>query len=197
MCCVTVQESAFVDPDTVNVTPLLANGSFCLRLPPDPNRAPQACRFRERGFCFSELAKERVLFMTTAPAITVTRLDLKRLENLLDSLEDFGPAAEALDEELARANVVAPEEVPPQVVTMNSRVHCREEGSGKDYHLTLVYPQDARTEGNVSVLAPMGSALLGLSVGQRIDWPTPAGKQIKLTLLDVEYQPEAAGDFNR
>ncbi|KPZ22621.1 hypothetical protein ALO38_200131 [Pseudomonas coronafaciens pv. zizaniae] len=78
---------------------------------------------------------------------------------------------------------------------MNSRVHCREESSGKDYHLTLVYPQDAGVEGTVSVLAPMGSALLGLQVAQHIDGPAPGGKTLKLTLLAVEYQPEAAGEY--
>lgn len=132
-----------------------------------------------------------------APAITITRLDLQRLERLLDSLEDFGPGAEALEKELARAQVVGHDEVPSGVVTMNSRVHCREESSGKDYHLTLVYPQDAGGEGKVSILAPVGSALLGLSVGQHIDWPVPGGKQLKLTLLAVEYQPEAAGEYDR
>ncbi|WP_322981804.1 nucleoside diphosphate kinase regulator [Pseudomonas sp. C11] len=135
--------------------------------------------------------------MNSAPAITITRLDLQRLERLLDSLEDFGPGAEALEKELARAQVVGHDEVPSGVVTMNSRVHCREESSGKDYHLTLVYPQDAGGEGKVSILAPVGSALLGLSVGQHIDWPVPSGKQLKLTLLAVEYQPEAAGEYDR
>ncbi|MCY1417277.1 Regulator of nucleoside diphosphate kinase [compost metagenome] len=80
---------------------------------------------------------------------------------------------------------------------MNSRVHCREEGSGKDYHLTLVYPQDAGGEGKVSILAPIGCALLGLSVGEQIDWPAPGGKKLKLTLIAVEYQPEAAGEYTR
>ncbi|VXC85147.1 Regulator of nucleoside diphosphate kinase [Pseudomonas sp. 8Z] len=135
--------------------------------------------------------------MNSAPAITITRLDLQRLERLLDSLEDFGPGAEALEKELARAQVVGHDEVPSGVVTMNSRVHCREESSGKDYHLTLVYPQDVGGEGKVSILAPVGSALLGLSVGQHIDWPAPGGKQLKLTLLAVEYQPEAAGEYDR
>ena len=135
--------------------------------------------------------------MNSAPAITITRLDLQRLERMLDSLEDFGPGAEALEKELARAQVVGHDEVPSGVVTMNSRVHCREESSGKDYHLTLVYPQDAGGEGKVSILAPVGSALLGLSVGQHIDWPVPSGKQLKLTLLAVEYQPEAAGEYDR
>ena len=132
----------------------------------------------------------------TAPAITITRLDLQRLERLLEGLDDFGPGAQALEEELARANVVGHDEVPAGVVTMNSRVVCREESSGKEYHLTLVYPNEAGGEGTVSVLAPVGSALLGLSVGQHIDWPTPAGKLIQLTLLAVEYQPEAAGAYS-
>lgn len=133
----------------------------------------------------------------STPTITITRLDLQRLERLLDSLEEFGPGAEALQAELARAEVVGHDEVPAGVVTMNSRVHCREESNGKDYHLTLVYPQDAGGEGTVSILAPVGSALLGLTVGQHIDWPAPGGKQLKLTLLAVEYQPEAAGEYDR
>lgn len=135
--------------------------------------------------------------MSSSPPITITRLDLQRLERLLDSQEAGGPDSAALERELARAQVVGHDEVPPGVVTMNSRVHCREEGSGKDYHLTLVYPQDAGADGRVSVLAPVGSALLGLSVGQHIDWPGPGGKLIKLTLLAVEYQPEAAGEYRR
>ncbi|HUE91046.1 nucleoside diphosphate kinase regulator [Pseudomonas sp.] len=135
--------------------------------------------------------------MTSAPSITITRLDLQRLEHLLDSLDDFGPGAVALQAELDRADVVGHDEVPAGVVTMNSQVHCREESSGKDYHLKLVYPQDAGGEGTVSILAPVGSALLGLSVGQHIDWTSPTGKVLQLTLLAVEYQPEAAGEYNR
>ncbi len=133
--------------------------------------------------------------MSSTPAIIITRLDLQRLERLLDSLDEYGPGAEALEKELARAQVVGHDEVPAGVVTMNSRVHCREEGSGKDWHLTLVFPEDAGGEGRVSILAPVGSALLGLSVGQQIDWPGPGGKSLKLTLLAVEYQPEAAGAY--
>ena len=135
--------------------------------------------------------------MNSTPTITITRLDMQRLERLLDSLDEFGPGAEALQAELDRAEVVGQDEVPAGVVTMNSRVHCREESSGKDYHLTLVYPEDAGGEGKVSILAPVGCALLGLSVGQHIDWPAPGGKQLKLTLLEVEYQPEAAGEYDR
>ena len=132
----------------------------------------------------------------SASSIIITQLDLQRLERLLAGLQDVTPGVEALEHELARAKVVAHNKVPAGVVTMNSRVFCREEGSGKEYHLTLVYPQDAGPSGTVSILAPVGSALLGLTVGQQIDWQTPAGKLIKLTLLAVEYQPEAAGQFD-
>lgn len=132
----------------------------------------------------------------SASSIIITQLDLQRLERLLAGLQDVTPGVEALEHELARAKVVAHDKVPAGVVTMNSRVFCRDEGSGKEYHLTLVYPQDAGPTGTVSILAPVGSALLGLTVGQQIDWQTPAGKVIKLTLLAVEYQPEAAGQFD-
>lgn len=150
------------------------------------------------GFCFFRDPQRRYTrTMTSTPSLTITRLDLQRLEHLLDSLDDFGPAAIALQAKLDRADVVGHDEVPAGVVTMNSRVHCREECSGKDYHLTLVYPQDAGGEGKVSILAPVGSALLGLSVGQHIDWTAPSGKVLKLALLAVEYQPEAAGEYSR
>ena len=132
----------------------------------------------------------------SASSIIITQLDLQRLERLLAGLQDVTPGVEALEHELARAKVVAHNKVPAGVVTMNSRVFCRDEGSGKEYHLTLVYPQDAGPSGTVSILAPVGSALLGLTVGQQIDWQTPAGKLIKLTLLAVVYQPEAAGQFD-
>ena len=135
--------------------------------------------------------------MTTAPSIILTRLDVQRLERLIDGLDESTPGVAALQDELDRADtVVGHEEVPAGVVTMNSRVHCREQGSGKDYHLTLVYPKDANAdEGKISILAPVGSALLGLQAGQHIDWPAPGGKTLKLELIEVEYQPEAAGDF--
>ena len=136
--------------------------------------------------------------MNHSPEITLTRLDVQRLEKLIGNLDDTLPGVVALQAELDRAeNIVGHDEVPAGVVTMNSRVHCREESSGKDYHLTLVYPKDANAdEGKISILAPVGSALLGLQAGQDIDWPAPGGKTLKLKLLEVEYQPEAAGDFD-
>ena len=135
--------------------------------------------------------------MTTSPAITLTRLDVQRLEQLIDKLDDTLPGVVALQAELDRAEtLVGHDEVPADVVTMNSRVHCREQSSSKDYHLTLVYPKDANAdEGKISILAPVGSALLGLQVGQHIDWPAPGGKTLKMELLAVEDQPKDGGPF--
>lgn len=148
-----------------------------------------------RGFVFNLQKMELAFDMNTAPSLILTRLDVQRLERLIDNLGDETPGVKALQAELDRADVVlGQDEVPAGVVTMNSRVHCREENSGKDYHLTLVYPADAGAENHVSVLAPIGSALLGLQVGQHIEWPAPGGKTLKLQLIAVEYQPEAAGD---
>ena len=136
--------------------------------------------------------------MTTSPSIILTLLDVQRLERLIETLDDSLPGVIALQKELDRAEtIVSHKEVPAGVVTMNSRVHCREQSSGKDYHLTLVYPKDANAdEGKISILAPVGSALLGLQAGQHINWPAPGGKTLKLELLEVEYQPEAAGNFD-
>ncbi|MBJ9977551.1 nucleoside diphosphate kinase regulator [Pseudomonas sp. S75] len=135
--------------------------------------------------------------MSAQPSLILTRLDVQRLERLLDSLDDSTPGVLALQDELDRADqVVGHEDIPAGVVTMNSRVHCRELATGKDYHLTLVYPKDAGPEGSVSILAPIGCALLGLSVGDEIDWPAPGGRTLRLKLLAVDYQPEAAGDFD-
>lgn len=127
------------------------------------------------------------------PPITVSRVDLQRIEALLEKAPE-SEVVEALEQELLRATLVAPADMPPHVVTMNSRVRCREEVSGREYTLTLVYPQDAGP-GKVSVLAPIGAALLGLSVGQSIDWPGPGGKPLRVSILEIEYQPEAAGDI--
>ena len=133
--------------------------------------------------------------MSNKPAITVTRLDMQRLEQMLHNLDDYDAAAEALEAELARANFVGHTDIPSDVVTMNSKAHFREESSAADYQLTLAYPAQGGIDGNVSVLAPIGMALLGLSVGQSIDWVTPKGKALKLTLNQVAYQPEAHGEF--
>lgn len=137
--------------------------------------------------------------MSTRPAITVSSLDLERLERLLDSLKgDAATQAEGLRTELDRADVVEPEAMPPTVVTMNSRVRFSIEGSDEQFSQTLVYPKDADGSGDkISVLAPIGSALLGLSVGDTIDWPRPAGGVSRVRIEEVLYQPEREGEYHR
>ncbi|WAS99292.1 nucleoside diphosphate kinase regulator [Nannocystis punicea] len=132
--------------------------------------------------------------MQSTPPITISRLDLGRLKRLLTApgVRDTD-AADALDDELERAAVVDPDALPPTVVSMNSRVRLRERRSARELELTLVYPGDVGPD-RVSVLAPVGSALLGLSVGQDIEWPLPGGRVAELTVLEILYQPEAVGE---
>ncbi|PKH69969.1 nucleoside diphosphate kinase regulator [Stenotrophomonas sp. Betaine-02u-21] len=129
--------------------------------------------------------------MTTAsglpPSITVSSHDLARLEALLDSPAASAlPAAAALSDELTRATVVAPGEMPAGIVKMHSRVECEDATTGDKHVLTLVYPREANVdEHKVSVLAPVGTALLGLSIGQSIDWDAPGGRKLKLRVTAV------------
>ncbi|HYG07347.1 MAG TPA: nucleoside diphosphate kinase regulator [Stenotrophomonas sp.] len=138
-----------------------------------------------------------------APPIIVSSRDLARLEALLESPAlSRHPAAIALSAELGRAQILPPDKIPPGVVTMHARVHCIDELHGEAHALTLVYPQEADVErGRVSVLAPVGSALLGLSVGQSIDWQAPGGRALRLRVDAVQsppaHEPDAASDFLR
>lgn len=127
------------------------------------------------------------------PNIIVTSSDLVRLEQLLSSpAAKSQPGIDNLWRELERAEIVAPADVPPGVVTMNSTVRFVEEATGKNHEMTLVYPREIDgTPGKVSVLAPVGSALLGLSEGQEIEWTRPGGGSIRLRVTSVTYQPEA------
>lgn len=100
------------------------------------------------------------------------------------------PHAE-LQGELDRAVVVSSEAVPPDVVTMNSRVVYTDETSGVQRVVSIVFPSDASaSDGKVSVLSPIGTALLGLSVGQAIDWDFPDGSRRRLRVNALVHQPE-------
>ncbi|HNP63232.1 MAG TPA: nucleoside diphosphate kinase regulator [Woeseiaceae bacterium] len=135
--------------------------------------------------------------MDTTP-ITISRQDLERLEHHLyfDTVRAL-PGCSMLREELVRANVVQPEDIGANVVTMNSTVRFVDEQAGEPYELTLVYPDQAGDPGTVSVFAPVGSALLGLSVGQTIEWQVPGGRQLCLRVDSVVDQPEAQLQFHR
>jgi regulator of nucleoside diphosphate kinase len=135
---------------------------------------------------------------TLPPAITVSTLDLERIEHLLElpAYKNL-PGAATLQSELNRAKVVDPEEVPPTLVTMNSKVRFIDINTNNEMTLTLVYPGKNQDADAVSIFAPVGSALLGLSVGQSIVWPAPSGRDLSLRILEVTYQPEASGELHR
>lgn len=132
------------------------------------------------------------------PAITLSSVDLNRIDLLLDALPASHPFdAKALLGELARATVVEPWDVPPRVVTMNSTVCFSVGGIDGVLCRTLVYPKDAGNGGQqLSVLTPVGSALLGLAEGDAICWTHGAGKTVEVRVLEVLYQPERQGDFH-
>lgn len=136
--------------------------------------------------------------MNARPPITVSTLDAERLERLLDAMPDVAVSGKAeLFEELGRAELVAPQDVPPTVVTMNSTVRFRVESSPEEFELTLVYPKDVDDSGSkLSILAPVGSALLGLSQGDEIAWPKPGGGELRVRIVEVVYQPERSGIFH-
>jgi regulator of nucleoside diphosphate kinase len=121
--------------------------------------------------------------------IIVTERDFDRLTRLLEH-----HSADRLEDELERALVLQPDAVPANVVTMNSEVEFEDVDTQARSVVRLVYPPDAdASRGSISVLAPLGSALLGLRAGQSIHWRMPAGTR-HLRVLEVRYQPENAGD---
>lgn len=130
---------------------------------------------------------------STLPSITVTDSDLERLTRCIEEYSDgrMAALAEALEIELARATVVPAAEVPSDLVTMSSRLVVEDVRNGGRRTITLVYPEEADSDsGKVSVLAPMGSAVLGLRVGDEIDWALPGGRQARFRIVEVSYQPE-------
>jgi regulator of nucleoside diphosphate kinase len=143
------------------------------------------------------MRRERVM---AKRKIYVTEPDRQRLEDLIATLEEFGHRdrndIDALAAELRRAVVVTAKEVPAKVVTMNSRVVLRDLDSGEEKTYTLVFPRKANVDaGAISVLAPVGTAILGYAEGDEIEWRVPSGNR-RLRIEKVLYQPEAAGDFH-
>jgi regulator of nucleoside diphosphate kinase len=127
--------------------------------------------------------------------IIITRTDLQRLLPVLDQHDTS--ASESLETELHRAIVVDPRAVPADVVTMNSEVVYEDCATFTKRRVRVVYPRDAdAARGLVSVLAPIGSARLGLRVNQMIEWPVPSGRK-RIRVVEIRYQPEACGDYDR
>ena len=133
--------------------------------------------------------------MAQLPPVIISTLDLARLEALLEKQPD-SDAVRRLEDELERATVVAPQDMPDNIVTMNSVIRFSMNRTDETFTKTLCFPRDMDgSKDKISVLAPIGSALLGLAVGQSIEWPGPNGKPLTVTITEVEYQPERAGDY--
>lgn len=132
------------------------------------------------------------------PDIVISETDLSRIEKLLTTLPKTSPVRLALETELDRANVLASDEIPADVVTMNSTVKFTINSTDEHFTYTLVYPKDMQPDGQtISILAPAGSAMLGLKTGDEISWPGANGKALSVKIAEISYQPERVGDYHR
>jgi len=147
----------------------------------------------KREFACGQSANDKNM---TARSIYITEADMKRLRPLVERMKNSRDDLRMLQKELERARVVAPEEVPSDVVTMHSKARVRDVAGDEEMTYTLVFPEQANIEeGKISVVAPIGTAMLGQRVGDEFEWQVPAGP-VRLRVKEVLYQPEAAGHFH-
>lgn len=138
-------------------------------------------------------------------AIYITEMDLKKLRELIFVAKNLraaefspkdAPYLDSLRSELDRATVVPPKDIPPDVITMTSKVRIKDLDSGEESVYSLVFPENADIDtGRISILAPIGTALIGYRIGDTIEWKVPAGTR-RLKVEAILYQPEASGDYH-
>jgi len=138
--------------------------------------------------------------MIAQSELIVTDTDLTRLRGMTRELRasrhPYRQYAGELEAELGRARVVPQADVGADVVTMNCTIRIRDRLGREAEEFTLVYPNESDfLNGRLSVLAPLGMAVLGARVGDVITWLVPAGERT-FTVEGIVYQPEAAGDFH-
>src|SRR6476661_7683582 len=139
--------------------------------------------------------------MSVKNKIYITEFDLKRLQGLIKFAQERWDRSvlqylKELEKELDRANIVKPEEIPTDVITMNSTFRLHDLDSGQDFVYTLVFPARADSaSGKISIFAPLGTAVLGYRVGDTVEWEAPAGRK-KLELKKIVYQPEAKANYH-
>ncbi len=131
--------------------------------------------------------------MAAAKNIVITESDYDRLRRLIESSKEYRQRdvehLRTLEEELERATVVKTGEVTRDVVTMNSRVRVKDLNNGRETTYQIVFPGNADVAKNrISVLAPIGTGLLGYSTGATLEWRVPSGIR-RFRILAVEYQP--------
>ncbi|WP_172116193.1 nucleoside diphosphate kinase regulator [Halomonas hibernica] len=137
--------------------------------------------------------------MGQRPPIIINRLDAERLQRLIDNATDKELAvATLLEEELSRGEVIDPQEIPDNVVSMNSQIRFTDLTRGRQMVRTLVYPHALGTvEDGISVMAPIGAGLIGLKVGDIIDWPLPNNSEVRLRIDAILWQPEREQQHHR
>ena len=137
--------------------------------------------------------------ISTAPEIVITEVDFDRLNQLIQSPRyrtTHSTLVAGLKQELNRGKIVPAPKVPKGTVTMRSRIRVRDLATDETEVYTLVYPEEADiNQGRLSVLAPLGMALLGTRVGQTVEVKVPIGVR-QLEVERILYQPEAAGDLH-
>ena len=130
------------------------------------------------------------------PEIQLTRRDFRRLDQLTatHATAEARRVVDFLVGELSRARVVESDRISPDVVTMHSEAVFRDEETGRERAVTLVYPSEhAGNDGALSVLTPLGAALIGMSEGQTISFETGDGRARRVSIVKVLKQPQADG----
>lgn len=133
--------------------------------------------------------------------IYITKPDHERLTKLIEIARERENGAsreyvDRLEEELDRAEVVQQQDIPADVITMRSSVRLKDLDTSEEMIYRLVFPTEANyEEGKISVLAPVGTAMLGYRRGDVIEWPVPSGVR-RLSVEEVLYQPESKGEYH-
>jgi len=124
--------------------------------------------------------------MSELPFIVVAEEDYNRLTALIERMDRTSDVIDGLEEELSRADLKPLSEMPDNIVTMNSRVRFLNEDADQEHEMILVYPHEVgEASDRVSILAPAGAAMLGLAIGDRIEWPMKGRKPIHLKVVGV------------
>ena len=132
------------------------------------------------------------------PRIFITTKDAEKLQELIRKAfhSDYRGSdyLKKLGGEIEKASIVEPDLIPSDVITLNSTVRLVDQQTDEEMLYKLVFPEDADlSQGKISILAPIGTAMLGYKVGDTFEWDTPGGKRIIL-VKEILYQPEAFGD---
>jgi regulator of nucleoside diphosphate kinase len=139
--------------------------------------------------------------MKKSITVFITETDHERLGHLINMVRNQHDRAnvgyiKTLEEGIEYAEVVAPEDIPPDVVTMRSRVKLKDLDSGEESVYSIVFPTEANIdEGRISILAPLATALLGHKRGETVEFQAPSRLR-RLMVEEILYQPESAGDYN-